>query len=207
MGKVTNKHKLGKPPRKQLVFCASEWTSLQNAFARAKATLSSRELAMRDLIEHLRKARLASLVRYVTRDGSERFECLKPSFWEMANYDAFRGRIRVDLSAFAGSRKWVFVSRAHLEKLYPAPVYAPAGLSPDIPNRPKPGPKARGDWPTLLGAWLIMVACDDPQRLRNVDVLVTEAQIFLEEQIGWAPKEPKELRKKIVDFLRFVPRG
>jgi hypothetical protein len=58
----------------------------------------------------------------------------------------------------------------------------------------------------VLAAWLIDVACDDPKRLRNVDALVPEAQAFLRAKIRWAPKESKELRQKIVEFLQLVPR-
>jgi hypothetical protein len=72
--------------------------------------------------------------------------------------------------------------------------------------RGRPGPKPTGDWPTIVAAWLIAVAADDPKRLQNADVLVTEAQSFLRDEIGWAPKEPKELRKTIVELLRFIRR-
>ena len=72
--------------------------------------------------------------------------------------------------------------------------------------RGRPGPKPTGDWPTIVAAWLIAVAADDPKRLQNADVLVTEAQSFLRGETGWAPKEPKELRKTIVELLQLIRR-
>jgi len=75
-----------------------------------------------------------------------------------------------------------------------------------MPQRVKPGTKPRGDWHTLVAAWLIAVALDDPKRLRNIDALVTEATVFLEQTIEWAPAEPKHLRKKIRELLQLLPR-
>jgi hypothetical protein len=72
--------------------------------------------------------------------------------------------------------------------------------------RAKSGPKPTGDWPTLVGTWLIKVGSEDRKRLQNVDALVVDAQSFLSDEIGWAPKEPRELRAVIVDWLRFVRR-
>lgn len=74
------------------------------------------------------------------------------------------------------------------------------------PPRVKPGPKPTRDWPALLAQWLIEVAADDPHRLQNVDDLVLEARIILRNQIGWAPKDDKDLRAKIVELLRPVRR-
>jgi hypothetical protein len=72
--------------------------------------------------------------------------------------------------------------------------------------RRKPGPKPKGDWHTLLAQWLIAVAADDPKLLRNVAALVVEAAVFLQTEIGWAPAEAKDLRKKIDELLARVPR-
>jgi hypothetical protein len=71
----------------------------------------------------------------------------------------------------------------------------------------KRGPKPIKEWPTVLAAWLIKVACDDPDRLRgNVNALVRAAQDFLEEQIGYAPLDTGPVRAKIVELLQFVRR-
>ena len=74
----------------------------------------------------------------------------------------------------------------------------------DAPTRVPPGPKPTKDWRTVLARWLIAVAVDDAQRLQNVDALVAEAKIFLDNRIGWAPQDNKDLRARIVDLLREV---
>ena len=84
MAKATNEYKPAQPGCKQAVFSAAEWARWREAFARAKAALGSGELAARDLIGHLRKGRLDSLVRRVAQDGSETLVPLKPSDWEGA---------------------------------------------------------------------------------------------------------------------------
>jgi hypothetical protein len=93
MAKATNEHKPVQPGCKQPVFSAAEWAPWGEVFARAKAALGSGELAARDLIEHLRKGRLDSLVRRVAQDGSETFVPLKPSDWEGAVFSR-SGKIR-----------------------------------------------------------------------------------------------------------------
>jgi hypothetical protein len=93
VAKATNEHKPVQPGCKQPVFSAAEWAPWGEAFARAKAALGSGELAARDLIEHLRKGRLDSLVRRVAQDGSETFVPLKPSDWEGAVFSR-SGKIR-----------------------------------------------------------------------------------------------------------------
>jgi hypothetical protein len=93
MAKATNDHKPVQPRCKQAVFSAAEWVPWREAFGRAKAALGSGELAARDLIEHLRKGRLDSLVRRVAQDGSETLVPLKPSDWEGA-VSSRTGKIR-----------------------------------------------------------------------------------------------------------------
>jgi hypothetical protein len=93
MAKATNEHKPVQPGCKQAVFSAAEWVIFREAFARAKAALGSGELAARDLIEHLRRGRLGSLVRRFAQDGSETLVPLKPSDWEGAVFSR-TGKIR-----------------------------------------------------------------------------------------------------------------
>jgi hypothetical protein len=93
VAKATNENKPVQPGCKQPVFSAAEWAPWGEVFARAKAALGSGELAVRDLIEHLRKGRLDSLVRRVAQDGSETFVPLKPSDWEGAVFSR-SGKIR-----------------------------------------------------------------------------------------------------------------
>jgi len=198
--------------RKQSVFSVAEWVSLNEAFDAVKAAMRSRDLASRDLIGHMRSGQLASAARRVARDGSEMFEHLKPSFWQSLTMQGIStGGVRVhgvDLKTRADSEMWFFVARRDFAKLYPAARAAIADTiaDADMPTRPRPGPKPKGDWPAVVAAWLIAVACDDPKRLQNVDALIDEAKDFLNEQIKWAPQERKELRKKIVELLRFVRR-
>ena len=70
----------------------------------------------------------------------------------------------------------------------------------------KPGPKPRGNWPTLIQQWLLAVAADDPERLHNVDGLVIKAQAFLQDRLNWAPSDTKGLRAKIAEQLKLVRR-
>jgi hypothetical protein len=80
-----------------------------------------------------------------------------------------------------------------------------------LPRSP-PGPKPKGDWPEVLGAWLIMVsvaeradvAAGHPSRLGNIPKLAGDAADFLEEKIGFAPQDTQELIRKIRHFLQFV---
>ncbi|WP_325740117.1 hypothetical protein [Bradyrhizobium sp.] len=197
--------------RKQPAFSVAEWISLNEAFDAVKAALRSRDLASRDLIEHMRSGQLASAARRIARDRSETFEHLKPSFWQPITMQGIStGGVRVhgvDIKTRAGSEIWFFVARRDFSKLYPAARAAADTIADtDTPTRPRPGPKPTGDWPTELAAWLIAVACDDPKRLQNVDALTDEARIFLREKIKWAPKETKELRRKIAKLLQLVRR-
>src|SRR3974390_1124997 len=102
-------------PRKQSVFSGGEWVSLNEAFDLVKAALRSRDLASRDLIEHMRSGQLASAARRVARDGSEGFEHLKPSFWQPLTMQGIStGGVRVhgvDIKTRAASEMWFFVAR------------------------------------------------------------------------------------------------
>lgn len=205
---VTKKHKPARPRRNRPAFSPAQWLAFSEALLRVKTALKSHELAVRDVVGHMSKGQLASAIRRIGRDGSETFELLKPSFWEGATFNMRTSKIEVrNLNKVTGSRGWFFVARVDLDRLYPAAAGAPVAANTDnIPRRARSGPKPRDDWPTVLAAWLIAVTRDDPKRLRNVDALVPEAQDFLEEQIEWAPKETKDVRKKIVELLQFVSR-
>jgi hypothetical protein len=76
-----------------------------------------------------------------------------------------------------------------------------AKLYPAMPQTAKPGPKPRGDWPTLIRLWVADIAPDDPRR-QNTDTLVIDAQDFLQKQIGWAPSNSTRLRTKMRELLR-----
>jgi hypothetical protein len=70
--------------------------------------------------------------------------------------------------------------------------------------RGKPGPKPTGNWPTHLAAWLIEIALSDPKRLHNVDRLVEDAMYSDSKKIGWLPRDPKQVRRVIVEVLQRV---
>src|SRR5262249_5509906 len=192
--------------------------------------LAMHKLAMHQLCKDIRskgRKRLPAAI-WCIRDGSETFERLRPSELESFDVESLLEANAAEIgdrpdggfgtiddgehggaeeqSAHAASAApmcWLFVDRARFEKLHPD---AAARAGDTMPPRAKPGPKPEGDWYTVLAAWLIEVACDDPKRLRNVDALVPEAQAFLRAKISWAPKEPKDCRQKIVAFLQLVPR-
>jgi hypothetical protein len=91
--------------------------------------------------------------------------------------------------------------------LRPTPTSQPTTTSDypadDKPRR-KPGTKAKDDWPLLVAAKLIYMARYDPEALENVDALIKPMKEFLQDEIGWAPKDPKQVREKIVFLLRLV---
>lgn len=112
-------------------FSAAEWASLNEAFARVKASLGSHRLAERFLLEHMRSGRLATAARRITGDGAELFEAVAPSFFsravlttrsgdvEIVEIDALIARpsgVEVRTDETSGLRGF-FVSRSDLDKL------------------------------------------------------------------------------------------
>ena len=71
------------------------------------------------------------------------------------------------------------------------------------PARNPPGPKPRGDWHTRVASWLIRIARDEPNKLKNTDQLVKAAGDYLEAEIDWSP-QTKRIRPVIVELLRLV---
>src|SRR5262249_49296108 len=77
-------------------------------------------------------------------------------------------------------------------------------------NKPrKPGTKYKDDWPLLMAAEIVRLALRDPEMLKNVDALVRymigpDPEGFLQKELGWAPKDSKDVRKMIVSLLQFV---
>lgn len=144
-------------PRKQ-PFSVAQWAALNEAFARAKAALSSSNLAEHDLPEHIRAGRLPSALRRIARDGSATFEPLKPSFWKGLQLLETRetgpdgvakrsGQVRVrgiDAGLIADAELWFFVARSHLDKLYPVSVGRADDDEP--PTNGKPGPRPKKNW-------------------------------------------------------------
>jgi hypothetical protein len=77
-------------------------------------------------------------------------------------------------------------------------------ILPVTPARHTPGPKPTDDWPLLVAARLIYIARYDPEALLNAEALIEPMQKFLQEEIGWHPKDRKQVREKIVFLLKFV---
>jgi hypothetical protein len=189
-----------------------KWASLAEALARVKAVLGpADDLAARDLTQHLRARRLTAGARHVAAGfrPTDKDACyiFTRAFWRDAMVDrplSGFSQPRVRAKALQTGGSWYFfIRRAELDRLYPGAAVVVEDRLPPLP-RGKPGRKVRDDWPMLLGAWLVAVAAKDRDRLRNIDALVEAAENFLQEQIGWAPKDTKDLRNKIRHFLRFV---
>jgi hypothetical protein len=208
--------------KKARVWLPAEWAPILEAFEHVEAFGSrSRVLAERDLLGELEAGRLVSTVRLVARDGKEVIEDLPPAFWKRPGLRLVylsaertgqaRAGLRVDgCPVFkvdgVPAGVWFFIRRAELDRLYPAASAAPSTVDEPEAAKPheRPGTKPTGDWPTVLAAWLVKIARDEPRRLKNLDKLTEEASGFLIGKIKWAPKDSKQIRERIKDYLQFV---
>jgi hypothetical protein len=179
-------------------------------------------------------ARLQAAAWIIALDGTETWVILERAFWQRLKISCpaislvrFTGRCLVEGEAEGWDwkqerKRYWLVRRVELDKHYPsrspspafspetAPVAAPNEQA-DNPTAPRraPGPKPREDWPNLVGAWLVAEVRKKPEKFArpdriNVNSLVEDAAAFLQEQIGWAPKDDKDLRARIVSYLRLV---
>ena len=76
----------------------------------------------------------------------------------------------------------------------------------NLPQR-RPGTKYKDDWPLVMAAEIIRLALRDPEMLKNIDALVrymVGPEGFLQQEIGWAPKDSKDVRRMIAFLLQFV---
>ena len=197
-----------------LSFSVARWATLNEAFARAKAVLSSSALAERDLLADMRTKRLPSAMRIARDDGTETFERLKPSFWRDPKLSAYSGNVVVhhlDVKFITGEC-WFFVERSALDKLYPVGgVAASAKSNADFSNdddeattlpppRRKPGPQPRHDWPLFVASELI-------RRAKAGEKEPTAAAMIehCETHLKWSPglKEMQVLLKKLLRRRRF----
>ena len=103
-----------------------QWASLHEAYAQLKARLTSRDLALRDLLRALREGRLQAAVRVVRRDGTETVGLLPADFWcdvELVEWTDGNGEERVSVrlprgQVFASGTTWhFFVRRGQLAQL------------------------------------------------------------------------------------------
>ena len=64
-------------------------------------------------------------------------------------------------------------------------------------------PKHRCNWPEHLCAWLAKIERDEPERLKcSCNKLAAQAQDFLQETLGWAPSDEKQVAKQIAEWMR-----
>ena len=120
--------------------------------------------------------------------------------WSDATFVTGRNNNPASIKGYA-----YLVWKPALAKRWPA-VFAPPVDAAQRSERHKPGPKPKDEWPKLMAAELIHRAVYDAESLRNIDALVPLMKEFLEGEIGWAPKDPKEIRKEIAFLLQFVRR-
>ena len=191
-----------------------EWVPLGTAFVQIATSVQSLELAQVDINRGLRSGLLKSALRQISGDGEETQKLLKPADWRQWRvWWVASEQVTVHVTTEDGQRLghgwYFFVWRADLNKYFPVtpspPTPTPTGEHPadDIP-RQKPGKKPTDDWPMLIAGRLIYLALHDPEMLDNIDGLVRHMKEFLEGEIGWAPKDPQAMRKKIVFLLKFV---
>lgn len=200
--------------RKPAAFSLAQWAPLNEAFARAKAALSSSDLAERDLLADMRSGRLPSAMRRLVRvDRTETFERLKPTFWtglilrETIDADLkLTGRVRVAgfnvTKLIASANLWFFVARSALDKLYPVGGASLSTSPADTPpiERRKPGPQPTHDWPLFVASEMIHRA-----KAGERDPTAAAMIEHCEKHLRWSPglKEMQLLLKKLLQHRRF----
>jgi hypothetical protein len=143
-----------------------KWAPLSEAFARIKSAVGSDELAAHDLTEDARNKRLILAARRIVPGAAEVLFVFKPEFWQPhTKFDPplplFEGMPRFWSSwpALQQGRWHFFVSRAELDKLYPATTVAtPSDMRPPPRRR---GPVVTHDWFAICGE--IARRCIDPK--------------------------------------------
>ena len=165
-------------PKRVAALPLDKWARLDQIFLDVLARLGSSELAAGDLQRAFVDGRLKAATR-CARTG----ECtlLPSAYWcehTVHGWTAPRNSI-AEPPVFVGASVWragndnpiyglvFFVLRSDFEKLYP-----PSEQKPIAQPRRKPGPEPRGDWPTLVGAWLVHLAKNNPSALDNVSALI-----------------------------------
>jgi len=204
------------------------WIPLLHEVRMRKEKIGDTRLAITGIENELRAGKRRSK-RWDRTTGE--WETLQPEHWE-ANIIYYEEKEPSYLCVIPGpkdERRWnlwasdpgeedgghvYFVSQSDDELLRSAP-HAQAekpnegdATAPAMRSAPpaKPGTKPREDWPTKLGAWLILKTYEDPRQLDNIDALVGGAQDHLQDEIGWAPESSGRVRKQILDFLQLIRR-
>jgi hypothetical protein len=195
MGK---KAKRDHTPERPLLDDDARWLLIETARQRMSERTNDTALTI-DLTKALADDRLPCMVQSTTK-GERNYVAATEWRGQIMLDDAPTG-VRVVHHYQPNSRGYAvrpfpgrfFVSQPAFDNIWPPP----AGTAPvdhddasDAPPKIRPGTKPTGDWPTLIGRWLIEVAVEDPKRLQNVDALVVEAQNFLDDKINWSPAIP-----------------
>jgi hypothetical protein len=200
------------------------WMPLLEAVARLVKQTSPMRVALPRIEKKMEGSKLPSMREDLATGAREH---LQPEFWK-ANIIYYEEVGRPYVHVFPGpkdKRRWnlwasdprdedggqeYFVSRSDFERHWPSPQQARDGdaAPPVTRSAPpaKPGTKPQGDWPTKVGAWLILKACENPRQLENIDALVRGAQDHLQDEIGWAPENTGRIRTQILDFLELIRR-
>jgi hypothetical protein len=215
MAKGKKAKKAKRPARKrkapiravELPFDDPRWRPVREEFKLISQYSGHPNLALFDLNGALANDRVQSMRRHIESGKPERLL----DFWIDHKLQLWSDEGLLVIPRLPDPRGFVkpvrgfafFLWHPHVEKVWPALRQADDEM---VPPRGRPGTKPRDDWYTLIAQWLLAVAYDDPRRLRNVARLVPKAAAFLQTEIGWSPKESKELRKKIVELLLLVPR-
>jgi hypothetical protein len=75
-------------------------------------------------------------------------------------------------------------------------------LLPSAPKRLPPGPRPRGNWPTLIRRELARMGRKRVEELRKSGELRDHLENFLEQKLKWVPQDPKALNAVIAGFLQ-----
>jgi hypothetical protein len=211
--------------RKALPLGSPDWIPIAEAHKLLCSLTGSRDLAAKDLTDAMadedEDRRVPAMRRCFTygirrkADGSHERVLVGPErellprgywtehelqSWSDATFVTRRSNNPASIKGYA-----YFVWKPALAKRWPA-AFAPRVDAAQRSERHRPGPKPKDEWPKLMAAKLIHRAVYDPESLRNIDALVPIMKEFLQDEIGWAPKDPKEIRKEIVFLLQFVRR-
>jgi hypothetical protein len=166
--------------RERFDFNPIEWVALNDAFARIRKAVGSRDFAERDLQRGLCLGGLRSAARWLDRRADlETCERLKPPFWKELRIVALSGelegqirvRVRIQIPAQGRVREhplitairrgrsgYFYVLRADLDRFYPlhpatsaaAPIGVPAVAAPPLPRRRR-GPVVTHEWFAICG--------------------------------------------------------
>ena len=199
MGKAARDHTPDTAPEQPPLDADAHWLAIEAAHRQRAERTRDNQLATIDLMELLAQGRLPCMLRS-TLTG-ERTRVAATAWNDQIKLDAIRDSVRViyrePLYRLKGQHILNPVRGAHFYVWQPVldRIWSADDDDGDAPPRVRPGPKPTGDWPKLVEAWIASVEKDEPNRLRNVDALVVDAQDFLRKEIKWAPSDTKALRQ------------